>query len=160
VAKRFTDTDKWKNPWWNNLSLKWKVVWIYLLDNCDHAGFWDADFKLLNFYLGENVSQEDLTQALGERIQWVKPTKLYITSFIDFQYKGHLNPENKAHASVLRILSSNQIKWVPKGLASPLLGAKDKEQDKVKDKDQEKEQETRSQLAATLRTEMRKVKLL
>lgn len=131
-----------------------KLVWVYLLDHCDHAGIWDVNFDLMKFHIGEEVSHNEITEAFEDSIQWLNDTKLYLTTFIDYQYKGALNPSNRVHASVLRILSSNTIKWVPKGLASPLLGAKDKdkEEDMVMDKDKEQDKEAiRAEILASLK---------
>ena len=82
----------------------------------------------------------DLEKALvlfnnGEvRIEAINgDSKWFIRPFIEFQY-GVLNPDNRVHLSIINILEKNKIK----PLASPLLGAKDKDKDKVKDKDYKK----------------------
>ena len=38
MAKRFTDTDKWKKGFIRNLPTKYKLLWLYILDDCNHAG--------------------------------------------------------------------------------------------------------------------------
>ena len=38
MAKRFTDTMKWNEDWYLDLALVDKLFWIYICDNCDHAG--------------------------------------------------------------------------------------------------------------------------
>jgi hypothetical protein len=38
MAKRLTDSNKWNDSWFTNLPMDIKLVWIYLLDACDHAG--------------------------------------------------------------------------------------------------------------------------
>jgi len=53
-----------------------------------------------------------------------------------------LNPENRAHNSVLKILERYNLSEI-KPLTSPLQGAKDKDKDKDKDKEQDKDKETR-----------------
>ena len=46
MAKRFTDTDKWKKKWFRELKPISKCFWSYLLDNCNHAGIWEVDISL------------------------------------------------------------------------------------------------------------------
>ena len=46
MAKRFTDTDKWKKGFIRNLPAKYKLLWLYILDDCNHAGVWETDFEV------------------------------------------------------------------------------------------------------------------
>lgn len=137
MAKRFTDTNKWLKESFGQLSLKMKLVWVYLCDNCDHAGIWDANFKLLTFHLGEETTREEITAAFGDKVCWLGMTKLFIPAFVEFQYScslKDLNPENKVHFSVINSLKKY---GAIKGLARPMQGAKDKDKNKDKDKDKE-----------------------
>lgn len=127
MAKRFTDTSKWGKPFFQDLSPKLKLVWIYLCDNCDHAGIWDLNLKLLSFQIGFEVTLADLN-AFGDKVS-IEGDKVLIPSFVDFQY-GVLNPSNRVHQSVIMRLE----KYQNKPLISPLQGAKDKDKDKDKEK--------------------------
>lgn len=133
MAKRLTDTDKWEKESFSELSLKMKLVWIYLCDKCDHAGVWEPNFKLLSFNLGETVSREEIELAFGEKIRWIGK-KIFLPSFVDFQY-GELNAENRVHRSVLKRLEKLQIKPLASPLLGAALGAKDKDKEKDKEKD-------------------------
>ncbi len=54
---------------------------------------------------------------------------MVLTGFIEFQY-GNLNPENRAHKSVIDQLVKYQIKeGAYKGLTRPLQGCKDMDMD-------------------------------
>lgn len=131
MAKRFTDTDKWKRPWFRQLPLKAKSAWFYVLDNCDHAGVWPADFELLSFQLGVEITREEFEGWFGDKAVRYGD-KYSFPSFVEFQY-GELNPHNNAHKSVIHVLE----KLAPaQPLKSPSQGAQDK--DKDKDQDQEK----------------------
>lgn len=134
MSKRFTDTEKWKKESFGDLSIKLKLVWIYLCDNCDHAGIWDFNLKLMSFQIGETVTPEELTM-LGDKVQRLSDSKVFIPSFVEFQYGEELNPENRVHASVISKLKKLGASMP---LTSPLLGAKDKDKEKVKDKAKEK----------------------
>lgn len=137
MAKRFTDTEKWKRPWFRKLSCSAKLVWFYLLDQCDHSGIWHADFELLSFQLGEEVTSKELEAWFGEKLTMIESDKYFIPSFVDFQY-GELNPNNNAHKSVIATLEKVGAN---NPLNSPFLGAQDKDKDKDKDQDKNKERE-------------------
>lgn len=151
MAKRFTDTNKWGKGFFTELSTTMKVVWIYLCDNCDHAGVWDINMPLLSFHVGEKISIKDLESNFDEKIS-IHGDKIFLETFIDFQY-GKLNPNNKVHKSVIKRLeklgaskglaspklgASSQNEEELKGLGRGLEGAKDKAKDKDKDKDKER----------------------
>lgn len=127
MAKRQTDTDKWKKNWFNNLSIKGKLLWLYINDNCNHAGVCEFSPKLFSYMVGFNVTSESLNEEIGSKIQWIDKEKIFVLGFIEEQY-GELNPSNRVHKSVLDIL--NKIKEAPyKPLISPLEGDKDKDID-------------------------------
>lgn len=130
MAKRQTATEKWEDPWFCELSTLEKLFWLYLLDKCDHAGIWQANWRLVKFHMPEFVYNPE---TFKDRIVELSPAKWFIPKFIGFQYLT-LNPDNRVHASVISRLQKEGA-W--KGLASPIGGHKDKdkEQDKAKDKD-------------------------
>ncbi len=134
MAKRFTDTDKWKRPWFRGLPNELKVVWFYLLDQCDHAGVWCADFGLLEFQTGAHFDAHAFEASFEGKIKRIDEDKYFIPAFSEFQY-GELNPNNNAHRSVLKIIKKIEEN---EPLRSPSQGAQDKDKDKDKDQDKEK----------------------
>lgn len=140
MAKRFTDTSKWAKDSFSEMSLKMKLVWVYLCDNCDHAGIWDVNLNLMSFQIGEKVTLSEITDAFGKKVL-LFDKKIHIPSFVTFQY-GTLNAENKVHKSVISRLEKIKNQAPCKPLASPLIGAKDKDKDKEKYKDKIKDKET------------------
>ena len=52
MAKRFTDTEKWKDVWFEELSGEAKLMYFFFLDNCDCAGIWKGSFKQFKFFTG------------------------------------------------------------------------------------------------------------
>lgn len=142
MAKRFRDTLIWNKVWYCDLTPKMKCAWDFLCDNCDHAGIWDENYKLMSFQIGDTISQNEIFEAFGNKLVKIK-NKIFIPRFIDFQY-GHLNQANRVHKSVI-----NRLKLIGayEGLTSPLQGctATATDKDKAKDKDKEKEKEGFSQ---------------
>lgn len=134
MAKRFTDTGKWKDLWFQDLPSKYKLFWLYILDECDNAGIWKPNIKLASFQICEPFEDSELKIILAERITILDSGYWFIEKFIGFQY-GELSETSKPHQSVLRILKNNKIKGYQKGIHT--LKDKDKDKDKEKDKENE-----------------------
>ena len=137
MAKRFSDTEKWKKPFIRSLETRNKLLWVYILDECDHAGIWQVDFEIAEIKIGEKLDMHKAIAQFGNKIQiFDSGEKWFIPGFIDFQY-GLLNPSNRVHSSVLTILEKYNLLGAIKGKlhTSPLQGAKDKDKEKDKDMD-------------------------
>ena len=100
MAKRFTDTKKWGDPWFSELSPKTKCLWVFLCDQCDEVGIWKVNLPLASFFLGEKVVHGDL-EALGRRLVWLGEDKVWLPGFLVFQY-GTLSNKSKAHLGIMR----------------------------------------------------------
>ncbi len=103
MAKRFTDTDKWKRPWFRSLPLKAKLVWFYVLDNCDHCGVWPADFDLLSFQTGIKVTRQEFETWFMGKVTPFEADKFFLPSFVVFQ-QGELSPAKNAHRPIITFL--------------------------------------------------------
>lgn len=57
-----------------------------------------------------------------------------IPDFISFQYGNHLNPNNRVHLSIIKVLETNGVKLTS---IRGLLDLKDRVKDKDKDKDKD-----------------------
>ena len=137
MAKRFTDTDKWKKKWYRSLSNTNKVFWQLMLDHCNHAGIWDVDFEFAQIFCGE-LNEMEIREVFKKQYQEINQGKQwFIKDFLDFQY-GELNPNNNLHKSVLNLLEKA---GASQGLISPSSGAMVKVKDKVRVKEKEKDKE-------------------
>lgn len=136
MAKRFTDTEKYKKPFVRGLQGAYKLFWDYLYHDCNHAGIWHVDFEIAQIYLGKDmpVNKEDalkyFNQGKTRIISLDDGKKWFIKSFIEFQY-GVLNPDNRVHKSAIDELVQNGVN---KPLVRALQGCKDKDKDKDKEK--------------------------
>lgn len=131
MAKRLTDTGKWNKPFVRSLQAPYKLLWFYILDECDHAGIWQVDEDVAKIRIGCGVDFNEAQKVFKNHIQiFDDGQKWFIPDFIDFQY-GELNPANKVHLSVLTIHKKYKIK----PLGSPLKGAMEKDKEKEKDKE-------------------------
>jgi ABC-type antimicrobial peptide transport system permease subunit len=152
MAKRFTDTNKYRKKFFRSLPGAYKLLWDYLYHDCDHAGIWIVDFEIAQTYLGKDMPisfSEAEARFNSDEIRVIpfdNDKKWFIPSFITFQY-GKLSEKNRAHNNVIEILKkfslinedlspiTDKLKplWeYPKG---------DKDMDKEKEMEQDKEKE-------------------
>lgn len=131
MAKRFTDTNKWKDSWFQDLPIKYKLFWFYLLDECDNSGVWKPNIRLATFQIGEPFEEIELRRIFGDRIEVTEGGYWFIKKFIDYQY-GELSEACKPHQQVIQLLKKHKIKGYSKGIHT--LKDKDKEEDIDKDK--------------------------
>lgn len=164
MGKRFTDTNKYKKPFYRQLPGAYKLLWDFLYHDCDHAGIWIVDFTIAQIYVGEDMPVEkqkalELFNKGEQRIVELEDSgKWFIPSFIEFQYVK-LSPTNRAHQSVIDLLArynlideQMQIKGLTRALDGPMVKAMVKEQVKVK----EIQAKTEFELAVDAFVEMRK----
>lgn len=117
MAKRFTDTFKWQRPWYRNLPPKYRELWNYILDMCDHAGIWYVDIQMAGLVL--NFSDLDLGEArklYEKQIQVIDESRWFIIDFIPFQYGKLTN--SKFHISISTTLKKFKLQ-LPKGYGIP-----------------------------------------
>lgn len=103
MAKRLTDTEKWQDPWFSELGMKEQIFWLYVLDRCDHAGIWKANWPEVGRRFG---GVPDMSQFQG-RMLHITDEKLFIPKFLVFQYGPDWRKSKiRAHKSAVKILKS------------------------------------------------------
>ena len=111
MANRFTDTEKWRKQWVRSLNPKHKLFWVYILDECNHAGIWEPELDIASLRLGVTLDDKEILSVFGDKVQVLKNGKWFIPNFVDFQYKTGLNPENRAHKSVIELLKKEGVSY-------------------------------------------------
>ena len=130
MAKRMTDTDKWKKRFLRELKPQHKLLWFYILDDCNHAGIWDVDIEVASIRVGEELIYDMLPQAFLDKIViFDNGDKWFIPEFIEFQY-GELNPTSNVHKSVIALLDKYNLEGYMKGSQGVQSTLKDKDKDK------------------------------
>lgn len=133
MAKRLTDSEKWEDPWFLDLIDEHKLLWIYILDKCDHAGIWKVNKRLAEFCFSHSLKWDTFLPAVGSRIKVLSGgEKWFIPKFLRFQY-GALNERNKMFKTVSSTLQKEGLQMED---LSPINGGKRKVKDKVKVKEQ------------------------
>ncbi len=115
--KRFTETQKWSDPWFRTLKPETKLLWQWILDNCDHAGIIEPDMELASFQIGYAMGMDTLS-LLGDRIKRLDDKKWMVVKFIAFQY-GVLSEDCKGHNPVFASLKKHGVKGYAKGIHTP-----------------------------------------
>lgn len=106
--KRLTVTEKWNDPWFQSLSAKHKLFWLYILDHCDYAGIWTVNFSSASFFVGESIAEKEAVAAVGEHVQDLGNGKWWIKAFIRVQY-GTLSKDCRPHHRVFELLKQHGI---------------------------------------------------
>src|SRR3990167_5750640 len=132
MAKRFTDSFKYRKQFIQSLPAPYKLFWDYLYHECTFAGIWDVEIEVAQIRIGQdaliekNKALELFNSGAIRVIELNDSKKWFIRPFIDFQY-GELVETNKLHIGVMRELKKE-------GVSIPLqrLGEGAKDKDKVK----------------------------
>jgi hypothetical protein len=162
MAKRFTDSELWKKQrWFRKLSANHKLAFMYIKDQCDHAGIWKIDcadlvddlglptFNLTEFVESCNTDFDKVTgqKKFKERIRVLDRGSLWVTGFFQFQYAGKGGSVNASAAPVKTAIQILQgLGLFDEGLAKGYITLKQELQEtytspKEKDKDKEKDKE-------------------
>ncbi|QDP48466.1 MAG: hypothetical protein Unbinned6747contig1000_24 [Prokaryotic dsDNA virus sp.] len=135
MAKRFIDTKIWDKAWFRKLSVNGKLLWVYILTKCDHAGILDADWEAASFFIGYNISEyEEIPDQIKHKMISIEDDQFFIPSFIEYQY-GALRINSKPHLSVIKRLEE---KGLNNYLQKSLVSLKDKDKEKDIDKREDK----------------------
>lgn len=129
--KRFTETDKWtKDPWFRGLSAPAKLVFFYLIENCNNAGFLELDKEFLVILTKMKVQYLDgALKELG-RAMLCEDGWIWMINFLKHQKNEDLNPLNPAHKQIITLLyeqearfsSSEKIQKMIRGINGPSMG--------------------------------------
>ena len=163
MAKRLTDSDKWKDPWFKRLECEMQLFWLFALDTCDHAGIWKDQLDDFNRISASSLGYDKIIKNFKGRVIPLNNETFLIPKFITFQYTNFNAERNNAHKGVARSLSGFGITYdqvasfvqsektsfvnltgTKEALGSPCEGSqdKDKDKDKVKDKVKDKDKDS------------------
>lgn len=102
--KRFTETEKWKDPWFRSLKPPHKLLFLYVVDNCNNAGFYEVDEEMIAFQTG--LSAEHLKGAWKGLERGIKGASgwVWVRRFLAHQKNEELNPSNPAHKQIIGLI--------------------------------------------------------
>lgn len=132
MAKRLTDSEKWNDDWYISLDNDYRIIWQWLLDNCNHAGICKRSMKLLNIMCNTDITEQEMIDNMSGRVIAID-NNWFIPKFLKFQYTG-LQSNKPVIVSVVKELEKyGYEKLIPESFGNDYIIIKDK--DKNKDKD-------------------------
>ena len=103
MSKRFIDTGLFDDDWFMDLSKDAKLLWVYFITKCDHAGILKLNEKLCK--VQTDIKDLNLIiKQLGNRLVTVSEHLFFIPKYIDFQYPGFPNSKVRQQQSAVDIL--------------------------------------------------------
>lgn len=108
MAKRFIDTNIFRDEWFCGLSKESKLFFFYFITNCDHAGVLKLNKKLCELETGiKNISIS--VEELNNCLLTIKDGLLWMPIFVKFQYPDF--PKSNVHQQVgaIKILNSHGL---------------------------------------------------
>ena len=109
MSYRMSNTEKWKDLWFSNLSPHAKLLFFYFVENCDNAGFFEVNKKFMLFHTGFN-EQELMDAGIELKKSYIKSkdgTKLWFKNFLKYQKKLPLNSLNNMHKQIIMLIQEN-----------------------------------------------------
>ncbi len=99
---RFTETEKWADKLFRKWKPETKLLFLFIVDNCDCAGFWEIDLELAAFHIGIEVGT--LNESFKElEDRFLSDSKsVWVKSFLKHQKHESLKPQDKAVIGILR----------------------------------------------------------
>lgn len=106
---RFTAPEKWNDEWFSNLKPIEKLVFLYLVDRCDNAGFFEINKRIDAFLIGltEDDFLANLRSLKKTYIASVDGRKIWLKNYLRYQKNLPLNPDNNAHKQIITFIKSN-----------------------------------------------------
>jgi hypothetical protein len=138
MSKRFIDTGLFDDDWFMELSKDAKILWLYFITKCDHAGMIKLNPKLCKVQT-DIKELETVIKQLSNRLVTVSEHLYFIPKFIDFQYPGFPNSKVRSQISAIAILKKHGLideenLTLIKGLDNSYEHEHDTDNDNVKEK--------------------------
>lgn len=108
MAKRFIDTGLFEDEWFSELDLGGKLLWVYILTRCDHAGLMKYNKKLIEFQTGIK-GIETVMEQLGNRLIRLTEVLLFCPKFLTYQYPGFPNSKVASQRSAVDLLLKSGV---------------------------------------------------
>jgi len=108
MAYRFTNTEKWDDAWFSELKPANKLLYLYLCDKCDIAGFLEVNTKKIAFDLG--LCKQDVEGGLKSlecKFVYSADNKyIFIRNFLKHQKNYPLNDKSTTYKKIIECLEN------------------------------------------------------
>jgi len=124
MAKIRAYPERWGERWYRELDVNAKVLYDYLFDNVDWAGFIELDEAKFAFETGLSVEEiSNSIKVLISPLLGASEGLILIYNFLELQGNLPLNPANNAHKHIITILNKRQKEFKDEGFFRGLEGA-------------------------------------
>jgi hypothetical protein len=111
MALRFTETNKWKDDWFLSLDNDWRIIWLWLVDNCSIGGFWKKGFTHLNLFCGTKIAEKEFFEVFKGRVFLVEKTDfIFIPKFLKVQYPSGIGSDKPLIRSVRKEIELHNVR--------------------------------------------------
>lgn len=109
---RYSVVGRWDDIWFTSLKPYDKLVFSYLCDKCDEAGFIEVNYKLWELHLGLNKDEIKVCIFnLQKMLLSDKKSKLWVKSHLFWQRKLPLDTNDKEHLWIISKIKANIEKF-------------------------------------------------
>lgn len=112
MGMRQSNPNKWSSPPFRKLKPQSKLAYLYIVDQCDWAGFLEIDQESIGWHTKLNGSQ--VVEALGEleKEKFISTYCgwLFVFDFLEDQKNDKLNPNNNLHKNIIKRLKVG-LEW-------------------------------------------------
>lgn len=106
--RRFTDTEKWSDPWFRSLRAAHKLIFLFIIDRCDNAGFYEVDIDSMMFHTGlKREHIEAAWEPLSRGIIQGKEGYVWVKNFLFHQRNDQLDEKNLMHRQIIALLKQH-----------------------------------------------------
>ena len=139
VARWSETFEVWQKGAFSDASRKSKLLFFYIVTNCDCIGVFEQSLRVVSFQIGEQVSEEDILSIPAD-IERIGEGKFWLSKFCSFQY-GELSGDCRPHKKyVSELKKRGLLERVCKGYAKGIHTLQEKEKEKEEEKEEDGEE--------------------
>lgn len=105
----YTSTGKWEDTWFSDLSNDAKILFYYISEKCNNAGFYEINKKLMlvQTNMNEARSRECFTEIKKAYVMSADRKTVWLKNFIKYQRKLPLKENVSNHKQIINFLKLN-----------------------------------------------------
>lgn len=146
--KRFSETKRFQEVWYQELTPILKCAFEYLWANCDNAGVWSVNKALAEFQIGGKVDWLKFLEKCKSEVVELDENRWFLCGFVQMQC-GVLSENCRPHLTVISLLRSHGLMKedslsIDYAKTTCSLQYKEKEEDKEQDKEKDTQPKTKN----------------
>ena len=108
MSSVFSAAEKWDEPWYGILSIEAKVLYDYLYDTADNAGFKPQNFHIWSAYTGLTESEIESTLDELKEVVIIENGLAWLKDHLKFNRNVNINVQNNAMAKIRKTYVANK----------------------------------------------------